>query len=69
MVSIPQRIKRLEVVRPKSSVRALNDAERAVRLAALKPGTHAYSTAWAIVLGSAKHDQKKMDGGLLPCRC
>ena len=69
MVSIQQRIKRLEVVRPKSSVRALNDAERAVRLAALKPGTPAYSMAWAIVLGSGKHDQKKMDGGLLPCRC
>jgi hypothetical protein len=49
MTSIAQRIQRLEAAQSKGKFRALSDAERAVRLAALKPGTLAYAAAWAIL--------------------
>ncbi|MDO9250840.1 MAG: hypothetical protein Q7U48_04740 [Hydrogenophaga sp.] len=59
MTNLERRLSQLEVTHTKVRRKALSDAERAVRLAALKPGTPAYSKAWAIVLGHTKHDQNK----------
>ena len=55
MSSFERRIQRLEEVQ--TYIRPLTDAERVVRIGALKEGTPAHAAVWAIVLrhgGGAK---------------
>ena len=49
MASIDQRIRRLEESRAKTIQRALTDAELAVRIANLQPGTPIHKAVWAII--------------------
>lgn len=55
MPNLERRLSQLEATQNKVQRRSLSDAERAVRLAALKAGTSAHARAWAIVLGHKKH--------------
>lgn len=61
MTSIAQRVQRLEAARSSVGFCTLSDAERAVRLAALKPGTLAYAAAWAMVKQQEKARRSKGD--------
>lgn len=49
MRDFEQRLSLLEKALHQQPSRVLSDAERAIRLAALKPGASTYVAAWAIV--------------------